>query len=232
MALLAVASVSAPAAAASFDCAKASTVDEKAVCADPQLSELDSLMGQAFLKAKSLASESSDRADVLAIARQFMKNRGACGLNNQCILVRYAEAIEHYQQDGADVELPSWLTAPKLAAGAPAESAALPTGVGQCSRTEIASITPRLETDVPPTDSTYFDSGTAVNFANGGHQVSYEREAALVSSRPGDAVVMCLTALPRNCPKDDDRGKIYTATNLRANATWTLPDSQHSCGGA
>ena len=30
----------------------------------------------------------------------------------------------------------------------------------------------------------------------------------------------------------DNRGKIYTTTNLRTLDSWTLTDSEHSCGGA
>ena len=32
--------------------------------------------------------------------------------------------------------------------------------------------------------------------------------------------------------RGDQRGRIYQARNLRTGGTWTLPDSQHSCGGA
>ena len=77
-----------------------------------------------------------------------------------------------------------------------------------------------------------FDSGTSVTFENKGFQVSYERENALLNSKRSDRVVMCLISIPHHCPPNDDRGRIYVVTNLRTQQTWTLPDSQHSCGGA
>ena len=39
--------------AASFDCNKATTETEIAICADPELSALDELMGQAYRLAKT-----------------------------------------------------------------------------------------------------------------------------------------------------------------------------------
>jgi hypothetical protein len=51
-------------------------------------------------------------------------------------------------------------------------------------------------------------------------------------SRPGDRVSMCLVSIPKDCPPGDDRGRTYKATNKRTGHTWTLPDSEHMCGGA
>jgi len=100
----------------------------------------------------------------------------------------------------------------------------LPRKVGQCSYTTIQSIGGRLEGDP--------SSGSAVTYANGGAQVSYEVVKAIVQARRGDRVKLCLFALPQDCPKGDDRGKVYRATDLRTGGQWELPDSQHSCGGA
>ncbi|HJW39842.1 MAG TPA: hypothetical protein VJ476_01290, partial [Rhizomicrobium sp.] len=51
-------------------------------------------------------------------------------------------------------------------------------------------------------------------------------------SHVGDPVLMCLVFIPSDCPKGDDRGKVYTTTDLRTLQSWTLPDAEHSCGGA
>jgi hypothetical protein len=45
-------------------------------------------------------------------------------------------------------------------------------------------------------------------------------------------VLLCLVSIPKNCPAGDERGKIYSATNLNTTAYWLLPDAQHGCGGA
>lgn len=109
-------------------------------------------------------------------------------------------------------------------------SPGLPATVVQCTRTRITAISDRFGAalDRSATDST----GTAVTFADGGHQVSYETEAAVAQSAIGDEVLLCLVSIPENCPRGDDRGKVYSATNLRTKGSWEMPDAQHSCGGA
>jgi hypothetical protein len=77
-----------------------------------------------------------------------------------------------------------------------------------------------------------FDPGTAIQFANGGRQVSYEKETAIIRSRIGDQVLMCLKELPKDCPPGDNRGRVYNTKNIRTGEAWTLADSQHLCGGA
>ena len=64
--------------------------------------------------------------------------------------------------------------------------------------TVITSITDRFGQKVfrsPSKDG--FDPGTAIDFANGGHQVSYEKETAILRSKIGDQMQMCLSENPR-----------------------------------
>ncbi len=56
--------------------------------------------------------------------------------------------------------------------------------------------------------------------------------AAVDRSRPGDPVRICLVSIPKHCPPGDNRGRTYKTTNLRTHRAWTLPDSEHMCGGA
>lgn len=102
--------------------------------------------------------------------------------------------------------------------------------LGTCARTTVSEVTQRL-TD-GGTGRVIADSGSAIVFANGLYQVSYDQVAPLNQSRRGDSVFICLVALPQDCPPGDDRGKVYTTTNLRTYESWTLPDSAHGCGGA
>ena len=102
--------------------------------------------------------------------------------------------------------------------------------VGTCVRTTIAQVSQRLEDG--STHRVIPDSGSAVTFANGLYQVSYDQVPAVNRSRRGDPVFVCLMMLPENCPPGDVRGKLYTTTNLRTGESWTLPDSEHGCGGA
>jgi hypothetical protein len=117
-----------------------------------------------------------------------------------------------------------------LADGGPAAAAPLPTRIGQCSRTAISRIGQRLED--ASTGRPIPGSGSAVQFANGGYQVSYDEIPQIARSRPGDPVRICLVSVPRNCPPGDARGRVYKTTNLRTRQSWTLPDSEHMCGGA
>src|SRR3569623_1883020 len=41
-----------------------------------------------------------------------------------------------------------------------------------------------------------------------------------------------LAGLPEDCPPGDDRGKTYSAVDLRTSGKWELPDAEHMCGGA
>lgn len=216
--------------AASFDCAKAASPDERAVCSDAQLSQLDDLVARAFGEAK-LASPGDGEGSAVAFAHAFLHDRRACAADRSCIFASYVAVLTTYRDLGAKQPVPEWVSAPSIAGKQAPSSGKLPGRIGQCATTQVASVTPRLDSGRPPTDED-FDSGTAINFRNDGHQVSYQRESALLNSKPGDAVLMCLVAIPHNCPPGDDRGRVYTATNMRTGATWTLPDSQHSCGGA
>jgi len=106
----------------------------------------------------------------------------------------------------------------------------IPVRVGTCARTSIRQVTQRLEDGV--THRVIPDSGSAVVLANGLYQVSYDQVGAVNRSRRGDPVIACLVKLPQHCPPGDDRGKLYTTTNLRTEESWTLPDAEHMCGGA
>lgn len=105
----------------------------------------------------------------------------------------------------------------------------LPTTILSCGGSIIADIGSRLEGDKN------FETGAHVTLKNGGVSVAYQEDAALLAirnSKVGDHVLVCLVYIPKHCPPGDNRGKVYTITNLRTLESWTLPDSQHQCGGA
>ena len=221
-----------PARAASFNCLKASTLEEHTICNDPQLSNLDSLLGRAFSEAKkSSAADVEDKAKLMSVAQAFLEQRQTCSTRRSCIVSSYVGALEGYITLGSTVEAPAWVDAPTISDGDAPSSTSLPTEAGHCVSTKVTTITPRLG-DGGPIKPEDFDSGTAINFGNGGYQVSYDKEPALLSSRRGDPVIMCLVWISQQCPKGDDRGRFYLVTNMRTHRTWTLPDSEHMCGGA
>ena len=105
----------------------------------------------------------------------------------------------------------------------------LPTEVLSCGGSKVAKIMGRLQGDAN------LETGAHVILNNGGMTVAYQDDISLTAirnTRIGDHVLVCLVNITKNCPKGDDRGKVYTITNLRTLESWTLPDSQHSCGGA
>jgi hypothetical protein len=117
-----------------------------------------------------------------------------------------------------------------VALNVPVAADPLPTRVRQCGQTTISRIGTRLEDGL--TGAPVPGSGSAVWFANGGGQVSYDTIPPVTRSRVGDPVKVCLLKIPTGCPPDDNRGKVYRTTNLRTGESWELPDSEHSCGGA
>jgi hypothetical protein len=135
-----------------------------------------------------------------------------------------------YLQEGLQMLTKFALLVFLLCAAGPAVAGALPTRVGACVVTTVEAVETRLEDGV--THQPIAGSGSAVRFANGGYQVSYETVPAIENSRKGDRVRMCFISRPLNCPPGDNRGKIYRTTNLRTHKSWRLRDSEHSCGGA
>ena len=214
----------------SFDCRKASLPTEKAVCADPQLAAIDALVAKAFKD-----FEPSFGGDKRRIARGLVADRNACGDDTACIVSAQNNALQTYGQ------APSWVQdynvaligkkALDTAARNPgAADRPLPSSIGQCAPTHIKTLTTRLGDD--PLETASPDAGSAATFTNGGTAVSYDREPGLASSKVGAPVIMCLISIPRDCPKGDERGRVYYSVDLTAKGTWALPDSVHVCGGA
>jgi hypothetical protein len=110
------------------------------------------------------------------------------------------------------------------APGALAQGGGMPTQVGQCVLTSILAIGSRLDSDPA--------SGSAVIYANGAGQVSYEVKPQVADWRQGDPVKLCLRKLPENCPPGDTRGSLFLAIDLRTGTAWAAPDANHSCSGA
>jgi len=104
-----------------------------------------------------------------------------------------------------------------------AEAQVLP-AVGQCFSTKVHDTGYRLE-GTP-------DSGTSVTFEDGHSMVDYSVSIAASRWKVGDPMRLCVISLPTNCPKDDNRGVTYKASNIRAKDDWTAADSEHECGGA
>jgi hypothetical protein len=145
-----------------------------------------------------------------------------------------AQPLPSIADDIADKANPYSLLINSVKAGRPKPgSGSLPKRIGQCAETSILAITDRFGQQLLRSPSEEgFDSGTAIEYANGGFQISYHNEAAVIRSAIGDKVKICLVEIPRDCPLGDDRGRVYNTKNLRTGESWTLADAQHGCGGA
>lgn len=94
----ALAALALPAAAASFDCAKARAPDEIAICANPDVSALDSEMGGlwfAYSQMPFLMGMNGNRQDE---AHAFLETRAACGADVSCLRGAYATRIATLKQ--------------------------------------------------------------------------------------------------------------------------------------
>lgn len=75
--------------AASFDCDKAATETEVAICANPELSALDELMGALWVSLNP--SES-----VVAEQRAWLEQREDCGVNQACTATQYKFRFQEF----------------------------------------------------------------------------------------------------------------------------------------
>lgn len=109
-------------------------------------------------------------------------------------------------------------------AATPQQQTSVPLTIGQCSKTTVSNIGKRLEGSP--------GSGTSIDFANGIFLVAYDTVPEAEASKPGDTVTICPASTKKDCPPGDDRGKFYTAINLRTEGSFTMSNSSHGCGGA
>lgn len=104
---------------------------------------------------------------------------------------------------------------------------------GQCFSTRVREVTFRLfdgskGRSVP-------GSGSKILFADGHENVEYDQVPAIDTSRPGDAILLCVRSLPAgppSCPANDTSGIVYKVKNLRTGKSWESSDATHTCGGA
>lgn len=227
----------------SFDCSRAKAPDEQQICSDPRLAELDQAVAIGFGQAmkagpKTSAAEPTNeiQKNIRAAMKDRLDDRRACGTSIICILDAQVAAISYLEDVGSNVPVPPWVGEYRLRQASQHPDVMdenLPKVLGHCTRTKIVSITGRFGEVLKwpqPTDETV--SGTAVRYANGAYQISYNYEDAVAQSHIGDEVLLCLSTIPRHCPPGDERGRTYSATQIETKQSWIMPDSQHMCGGA
>jgi uncharacterized protein len=98
----------------SFDCNKARSPDEIAICASPELADLDNQVARGYAYVKS--TQGGQSADALGIP--LWRARQGCGADPDCIRQRQIQAILAYQAAGAPVSVPD----PRLAGASPSQA--------------------------------------------------------------------------------------------------------------
>lgn len=91
---------------ASFDCAKARSADQVAICSDQTASILDEIANRGYQFLKTRYS----KRDVNRLNKQILAYRQKCGSNTSCIIATQVKTIQFFKKLGAPVEVPSDLT--------------------------------------------------------------------------------------------------------------------------
>lgn len=94
---LALACIAGPAAAASFDCARARAPDERAVCADRALNDADVRVAQLYTIARHFLAMGGRGAETDA-QRQWLADRRRCGRDRPCLKRLYARREAELQR--------------------------------------------------------------------------------------------------------------------------------------
>lgn len=87
----------------SFDCARARTPDEKAICDSAELSALDRLYSAGYQSLK----KAGHGGEAIAAARATLRLRGQCGADASCIADVLRKGVEALIEMGAQVTLQS-----------------------------------------------------------------------------------------------------------------------------
>lgn len=199
--------------AAGFDCAKAATLVENVICSDNNISTLDETLSSSY---RNALADANNAKNIKLDQRNWLKKRNSCK-DKVCLQRMYEQRIN----DLASVN-------------------SLPKKVGDCVDSSIAEKVTRFEGAIAG------EAGgeVAVQLKNGvslyiqsiaNFPSSENADKYMFSTNDflnGDKVKLCLLELPTDCPKGDDRGKVYSVTNYKNNMSFVGVDAWHLCGGA
>ncbi len=91
------AAVASPAPAASFDCRRAASPDEQAICASPLLGELDEITAMFYRRLRDYTGRFDNamglQAQLVGEQRDFLRRRARCGGDAACIEKAYRARI-------------------------------------------------------------------------------------------------------------------------------------------
>jgi uncharacterized protein len=79
--------------AASFDCAKAETPTEHAICDNPQLGKLDEQASGLYYQIISSGAPAATVGQVKSAQVDFLQQRNSCGAGYDCLISAYTDQI-------------------------------------------------------------------------------------------------------------------------------------------
>lgn len=88
--------------AASFDCSKAAAPDEIAICADPAVSNLDTVMATLYGVRMEIPMLMGARGAAQDEQQAFLSQRATCGSDTACLTNAYNARIATLQQTISD----------------------------------------------------------------------------------------------------------------------------------
>jgi uncharacterized protein len=105
----------------SFDCNRATTPNERMICADSQLRALDLELAQSYYRLRDLVSAGEADA-VRDVQRRWLQDRQDCGAHYQCTITAYSTRTQQLQEHLARVggggsgkpQPPSWADGPSF----------------------------------------------------------------------------------------------------------------------
>lgn len=211
----------------SFDCSRASAPDEVAICSDPQLAKLDSLIAGGY---RDFVGTFQPKQEV---GRQLLQDRQSCGGDKVCIAAVQSAALDTFSvdvPDAAEAFISAGMAekAKRAAVELTAFAKQVPSKPAECVKTRISGI--YRENPEPMTSSNAAIGISSAGYENGG--AAYAADAGLLGAQVGQPVVQCLISRRYDCPAGDDRGKVFYTLDLVTKRSWIAPDSEHSCGGA
>ena len=106
----------------SFNCAQASTLDERAICASPKLMELDNIVNAGFRQVT--LNKGQNAAQI--VARLHLERRKQCGSDQTCIEKVQRTAITRFIVLGAKINLPLSISSETKSASMQPEAAKPP----------------------------------------------------------------------------------------------------------
>jgi uncharacterized protein YecT (DUF1311 family) len=83
--------------APSFDCRTAAGPDERAICSDPALSQLDNQLAQRY-GATLQSADAGSANDIRAAQRGWIRQRQACASDISCLRVQYETRLRQLQR--------------------------------------------------------------------------------------------------------------------------------------